>query len=61
MFALCGNRTRDLLRIRRVFPPLREIGRHDRRNDDDDDDDEAYIGTSSEERLCFILCSDYTC
>jgi hypothetical protein len=27
MFALCGNRNRDLLRIRRVFPPLRQIGR----------------------------------
>jgi hypothetical protein len=27
MFALCGNRTRDLLRSRRVFPPLRQIGR----------------------------------
>jgi hypothetical protein len=28
MFALCGNRTRDLLRSKRVFPPLRQIGRH---------------------------------
>jgi hypothetical protein len=27
MFALCGNRTRDLLRSRRVFPPVRQIGR----------------------------------
>jgi hypothetical protein len=27
MFALCGNRNRDLLRSRRVFPPLRHIGR----------------------------------
>jgi hypothetical protein len=27
MFALCGNRTCDLLRSRRVFPPLRHIGR----------------------------------
>jgi hypothetical protein len=27
MFALCGNRTRNLLRSRRVFPPLRQIGR----------------------------------
>jgi hypothetical protein len=27
MFALCGNRTRDPLRSRRVFPPLRHIGR----------------------------------
>jgi hypothetical protein len=27
MFALCGNRTRDLLRSRRVFPPLRQVGR----------------------------------
>jgi hypothetical protein len=27
MFALCENRTRDLLRSRRVFPPLRQIGR----------------------------------
>jgi hypothetical protein len=27
MFALCGNRTRDLLRSRRVFAPLRHIGR----------------------------------
>jgi hypothetical protein len=27
MFALCGNRTRDLLRRRRVFSPLRQIGR----------------------------------
>jgi hypothetical protein len=27
MFALCGNRTRDLLRSRRVFPQLRHIGR----------------------------------
>jgi hypothetical protein len=27
MFALCGNWTRDLLRGRRVFPPLRQIGR----------------------------------
>jgi hypothetical protein len=27
MFPLCGNRTRDLLRSRRVFPPLRQIGR----------------------------------
>jgi hypothetical protein len=27
MFALCGNRTRDLLRSRRVFPPLHHIGR----------------------------------
>jgi hypothetical protein len=27
MFALCGNRTRDLLRKWRVFPPLRQIGR----------------------------------
>jgi hypothetical protein len=26
MFALCGNRTRDLLRSRRVFPPLHHIG-----------------------------------
>jgi hypothetical protein len=26
MFALCGNRTRNLLR-RRVFPPLRQISR----------------------------------
>jgi hypothetical protein len=29
MFALCGNRPRDLLRDRRVFPPLRQIGRQD--------------------------------
>jgi hypothetical protein len=28
MFALCENQTRDLLRSRRVFPPLRHIGRH---------------------------------
>jgi hypothetical protein len=28
MFAQCGNRTRDLLRIRGVFPPLRHISRH---------------------------------
>jgi hypothetical protein len=27
MFALSGKRTRDLLRSRRVFPPLRHIGR----------------------------------
>jgi hypothetical protein len=27
MFALCGNRTRDLWRSRRVFTPLRHIGR----------------------------------
>jgi hypothetical protein len=27
MFALCGNRSRDLLRSRRVFPPPRHIGR----------------------------------
>jgi hypothetical protein len=27
MFALCENRTRDLLRSRRIFPPLRQIGR----------------------------------
>jgi hypothetical protein len=27
MFALCGNRTRDLLRSRRLFPPLRHIAR----------------------------------
>jgi hypothetical protein len=27
MFALCGNRTCELLRSRRVFPPLRQIGR----------------------------------
>jgi hypothetical protein len=27
MFALCRNRTRDLLRSRRVFPPIRQIGR----------------------------------
>jgi hypothetical protein len=27
MFALCGNRTRVLLRSRRVFPPLRHTGR----------------------------------
>jgi hypothetical protein len=26
MFALCGKGTRDLLRSRRVFPPLRQIG-----------------------------------
>jgi hypothetical protein len=26
MFALCGNRTRDLLRSRLVFRPLRQIG-----------------------------------
>jgi hypothetical protein len=26
MFARCGNRTLDLLRSRRVFPPLRHIG-----------------------------------
>jgi hypothetical protein len=29
MFALCGNRTRDLLRSWRVFPPLRQIGRQE--------------------------------
>jgi hypothetical protein len=28
MFALCGNRTRNLLSTRQVFPPLRQIGRH---------------------------------
>jgi hypothetical protein len=28
MFALCGNRIRDVLRSRRVFPPLRHIGRN---------------------------------
>jgi hypothetical protein len=27
MFALCGNRTRDLLHSRRVFPSLPHIGR----------------------------------
>jgi hypothetical protein len=27
MFALCGTRTRDLSRSRRVFRPLRQIGR----------------------------------
>jgi hypothetical protein len=27
MFALCGNRTRDLFRSKSVFPPLRQIGR----------------------------------
>jgi hypothetical protein len=27
MFALCGNRTRDILSTRRVFPPLRHMGR----------------------------------
>jgi hypothetical protein len=27
MFALCGNRTRDLLRSRRAFPSLSHIGR----------------------------------
>jgi hypothetical protein len=31
MFALCGNRTRDLLRSRRVFQPLRHIGRQKRK------------------------------
>jgi hypothetical protein len=44
MFALCENRTRDLLRIRRVFPPLRQT---------------EYIETDSEKKLCFILCYDY--
>jgi hypothetical protein len=32
MFALCGNRTRELLRSRRVLRPLRQIGRQE--NDD---------------------------
>jgi hypothetical protein len=27
MFALCGNQTRDLLRSRRLFPTLDQIGR----------------------------------
>jgi hypothetical protein len=27
MFALSGNRNRDLMRSRRVIPPLRHIGR----------------------------------
>jgi hypothetical protein len=27
MFTLCGNQTRDLLRSRQVFRPLRQIGR----------------------------------
>jgi hypothetical protein len=27
MFALCGNRTRDLLRSRQVYSPIRQIGR----------------------------------
>jgi hypothetical protein len=30
--ALCENRTRDLLRSRRVFPPLRHIGRQNTQN-----------------------------
>jgi hypothetical protein len=32
MFALCVNQTRDLLRSRRVFPPLRHIGRQKNTN-----------------------------
>jgi hypothetical protein len=32
MFALCGNRARDLLRSSRVFPPLRQVGRLLRRS-----------------------------
>jgi hypothetical protein len=31
MFALCGIRTRDLFRSRRVFRPLRQIGRRIRK------------------------------
>jgi hypothetical protein len=42
MFALGGNRTRDLLHSVRVFPPLRHIGRP---NDEYDDDVLFFIHT----------------